>query len=81
MAFDDRDTSTPRTGNALASVEEVTFRRNRALPGVPLDIIVTSLVDGERVSGRVPAATVDAGWPGTSKTLKAHLLAIIDNAE
>ena len=79
-AFDDRDTSTPRTGNALASVEEITFRRNRELGGVKLDIVVTSLVDGDRVSRRVPTATVDAAWPGTSKTLKNHLPAVIDAA-
>ncbi len=80
MAFDARDTSTPRTGNAPSSVEEVIFRRNRELPGIKLDMIVTSLIDGERVTKRVPAATVDAAWPGSTKTLKNHLLAVIDNA-
>ena len=80
MAFDDRDTSTPRTGNALESVEEVTFRRNRELPGVQLDIAVTFNADGHRETKRVPATTVDAAWPGTSKTLKNHLLAVIDAA-
>ena len=80
MAFDDRDTSTPRTGSALSSVEEVTFRRNRELSGIKLEMIVTRLIDGERVTTRVPTATVDSTWPGTSKTLKNHLLAVIDNA-
>ena len=80
MAFDDRDTSTPRTGSALSSVEEVIFRRNRGLSGIKLEMIVTRRIDGERVTTRVPAATVDANWPGTSKTLKNHLLAVIDNA-
>ena len=81
MAFDARDTSTPRTGNTPSSVEEVIFRRNRELPGVKLDMIVTRLVDGERVTTRVPAAKIDAAWPGTAKTLRNHLLAVIDNAE
>lgn len=87
MAFEDRDTSTPKTVTEAVSVEEVTFRRIRApdFSGtVPLAIIVTRLVDvdGERhrMSTRVPQATVDAGWPGGSKTLKAHLLAAIDAA-
>ena len=80
MAFDANDSSTPRTGSALSSVEEVTFRRNRSLPGVKLDMIVTKIVDGEKVSLRVPAATVDTAWPGTAKTLKTHLTSVINNA-
>ncbi len=81
MAFDDRDISTPRIGNKLSSVEEVTFRRNRSLSGIQLEVIVYRNVDGERTAKTVPQAKVDAGWPGGAKSLKNHLLAAIDNAE
>lgn len=77
MAFEDRDTSQPRTGDELHSVEEITFRRNRNLPGVQLDVIVYTEVDGVRSAKQVPAAKVDAAWSG----IRGHLLAAIDNAE
>jgi hypothetical protein len=85
MAFDEKDVATTPTVNMVDSVEEIIVRRNRDLPGVQLDILVTRLVkigdDVHRVTLRVPANIVDAAWPGASKTFKAHLLSIIDNAE
>jgi len=45
-----------------------------------LELIVISHVDGVQVDKKVPADIVDAAWPGGSKTLKNHLLDIIDNA-
>ena len=80
MAFDDRDTSTPRVGNDLASVEQVMFIRDRSLPGVQLRIVTLTEVDGELVTKVVPAATVDIAWPGGAQTLKDHLLSVIDAA-
>ncbi len=80
MAFDDRDTSIPRAGNELSSVERIIFKRNRSLSGVQLELITISHVDGVQVAKKVPADIVDAAWPGGSKTLKNHLLSIIDNA-
>lgn len=81
MPFESRDTSVQETVTKVGTVEEITFRRNRDLPGVKMEIIVTVIEDGHKRSKRVPAAKVDAGWPGTSKTLRAHLFAAIDNAE
>lgn len=84
MAFEDRDVSSTPTVSRTESVEEITFRRNRSLSGVQLEILVTRMVDvdGERqrVTQRVPAETVDSVWPGNQRTLKAWLLAIIDAA-
>lgn len=49
----------------------------------PLRVIGRKLVtEGGRartVYGAVPQATVNAGWPGASRSLKAHLGTIIDN--
>ncbi len=95
MAFKDRDTSKPRTGNVETTVEEIIFRRDRNAGitegvdgepdiddgGPPLVVIVTKLEDGHRRSYRVPRAKVIGGWPGNAKTLKSTLLAVIDNAE
>ncbi len=80
MPFNDLDSSVPRTGDALTSVEEVTFRCNRDLPGVQLEIIVYKEVDGQREAFIVPDAIVDAGWPGPVKNLKNHLKAVINEA-
>jgi hypothetical protein len=85
MAFDEKDISEQKQIAEIRSVEEITFRRNRELAGVNLEIIVIKIidVDGEkrRVSGRVPVSKVNAAWPGAAKTLKQHLLTIIDNTE
>jgi hypothetical protein len=83
-AFDDKDTSVQASVTRGDIVEEITFRRNRHLPDPGLVIIVTRrlTVNGEQrlVSKRVPRAAVEAGWPGTARTLKAHLGIIIDAA-
>ncbi len=81
MSFEARDTSTQETVDKLDSAEEVTYRRNRNLPGVQLEVIVTRIVDGHKQSFQVPANKVDAGWPGSAKTLRAHLYDAFDNAE
>ena len=81
MAFDDRDTSAARSGNKAGSAERIEIQRNRALPGVEVEIVVTSLDDGQTVIKRVPAATLDANWDASAKTLKAWALLMIDNAE
>ena len=73
MAFDSLDTSTPRSGDLEASVEEVTFRRNREIGGEQLEVIVTKVEDGERKSYRVPQAEVDAAYDGAAKQLQTHL--------
>lgn len=81
MAFETKDSE----GQVLTAdtVEEVRFVRTRNLDdgGVKLSVMVTHEVNGHRVVKRVPRAKVTSGWPGTSKTLKAHLFAAIDNAE
>ncbi len=46
----------------------------------PVHVMVEVIEDGISVVKRIPAETVVAGWPGTKKTLKAHLLAIADIA-
>jgi len=78
MAFDSLDTSTPRSGDLEASVEEVTFRRNREIGGEQLEVIVTKMEDGERKSYRVPQAEVDAAYDGSAKKLKTHLDELAD---
>ena len=78
MAFDSLDTSTPRSGDLEASVEEVTFRRNREIGGEQLQVIVTKVEDGNRKSYRVPQATVDASYDGSAKQLKTHLDELAD---
>ncbi len=42
---------------------------------------VIALLEGNMQTFLVPADTVDAAWPGTAKTLKAHLAAVISAAE
>ena len=78
MAFDSLDTSTPRSGDLEASVEEVTFRRNREIGGEQLQVIVTKVEDGNRKSYRVPQAEVDATYDGSAKKLKTHLNELAD---
>ena len=78
MAFDSLDTSIPRSDDLEASVEEVTFRRNREIGGEELEVIVTKIEDGERKSYRVPQAEVDAAYDGAAKKLKTHLNELAD---
>ena len=76
MSYEDNDTT------AQVQVESkpqaVTFTRRAG--GAP-SIMVEFIENGVSVVRHVPQATIDAGWPGTSKTLKAHLLQIIGLAE
>lgn len=85
MAFEEKDTSASVQVTQAAEVEEIVFRRNREDPTGPPLIIVTKLEttgsEKHRRSYRVPVATVAAAWPGTAKTLRAHLSDAIDNAE
>ena len=78
MAFDGLDTSTPRSGNAEGSVEEVTFRRNRKIGGEQLEVYVTKMEDGDRRSYLVPQETADAAYDGAAKKLKTHLDELAD---
>ena len=84
MAFEDKDTSVSRSATDASRVEEVCFRRDPADHTGPPQILVTKLVevDGQpqRVTKRVPQATVIANWPGGTRNLKNWLLLIIDNA-
>ena len=85
MAFDEKDTTEQKQVDEVQAVQEISFRRNENLEDVKLTIAVVKnvTIDGQvqQVSGRVPEAVVNAAWPGSAKTLKEHLLAIIDNAE
>jgi len=76
MSYEDKDTT------AQVEVESkpqaITFTRQEG--GAP-SIMVEFIENGASVVKRVPQATIDAAWPGASKTLKAHLLQIIDVAE
>ena len=78
MAFDSLDTSTPRSYDLEASVEEVRFRRNREIGGEELEVIVIKVEDGDRRSYRVPQEEVDAAYDGSDKKLKAHLNELAD---
>lgn len=78
--FNDRDTSGQVTIAQTVTVEEITFKRYRGYAGAPLTVSVTKVIDGVAVIHRVPQSQVDAAWPGTARTLKAHLLACIDAA-
>ena len=85
MAFDEKDTETSPTVVRKDEVTSIEIARDESVPdpGVKLAILARKVVttDGKprTVFGRVPQAKVDAGWPGATKTLKAHLFAIIDN--
>ena len=76
--FDSLDTSTARDGDAVSSVEEVTFRRNREIGGEELEVIVTKMEDGHRKSYRVAQETVDSTYDGAAKKLKVHLNELAD---
>lgn len=84
MAFEEKDTTAPVSVTRDEGVEEITFRRNRNLDAPGLEILVTWRVDmdgrGQKITKRVPQATVEVGWPGAARTLRAHLGLIIDNA-
>lgn len=83
-AFDDKDTTAQFNVTRDNTVEEITIRRNRDLPDPGIEILVTRRVkvngEGQKTTKRVPQATVEAGWPGAQRTLKAHLGLIIDAA-
>ena len=85
MAFDARDHQVENPTVEVETVERIEFVRDRNLPGVKLRIHVTvqTTCGGDvvrKITKSVPAAVVDANWPGTARTLEAHLLRIIDAA-
>ena len=86
MAFEEKDTEavvpnvTQR--DRVTSIEII--RDDRILgPSVPLRIVAHKevTVNGKlhSVLGRLPQAKIDAGWPGTARTLKDTLFTIVGN--
>ncbi len=80
MAFENRDATENVNVDIDTTVESIVFLRDRSYDdgGVKLDILVIREVDGVTVTTKVPRAIVISNWPGSSKTLQAHLLSIID---
>ena len=86
MAFEETDdVVTESTVKASTTIQEIRFIRNSNLPSPGLEIqVIKRVIKGGRMrllTGTVPTAKVVAGWGSTSKTLRAHLAAIITNAE
>ncbi len=81
MGFSEKDTTTQVDIETKAM--GVVIRR-RAIgadeDGAPVRITVETTENGTSVNKPVPQEIVDAAWPGTSKSFKAHLFAIIDAA-
>ena len=78
MAFDEKDNivSEPKVIES-STIEEIRFIRERGLSGAGVLVRVRMRV----IEGTVPEAKINAGWDSTSKTLKDHLLSIIDNTQ
>ena len=86
MAFDEKDNivSEPKVIES-STIEEIRFIRERGLSGAGILVRVSKrVIKGSRmrvIEGTVPEAKINAGWDSTSKTLKDHLLSIIDNTQ
>jgi hypothetical protein len=91
MALEEKDTSEPVVSLSRdTKVTDIVFHRNDSLTSenpanIPIEVHVVCrvTVDGreKEIVKRLTQSQVNAGWPGTAKTLKNHLFAIIDAAE
>lgn len=85
MAFAEKDIITTPTVTRRDGVISIEIVQDTTIPepGVKLRILARKdiTIDGKSraVFGRLPQAKVDAGWPGSTKTFKAHLFTVIDN--
>ena len=79
MGFEEKD-ATAQVDVETKAMGVIVRRRDNSGGGAPVAIIVETTKNDVSVNVPVPQATVDAGWPGASKTFKAHMFAIIDAA-
>ena len=84
MAFEEKDISTMPTVSRVDGVTSIEIIQDKSISvGVKLRILAHKevVIDGKSrgVRGSLPQETINAAWPGTAKTFKAHLFAIIDN--
>lgn len=86
MAFEETDDITTEASVKTSSmVQRIEFIRDGSLPdpGVEIRVVRRVIKDGRLrlITGKVPADKVAAMWTGTNRSIRAHLTAIINNAE
>ena len=86
MAFEEDDVIVTESAvKESSTIQEIRLVRDTSIPGAGLKIFVEKRIikDGRMrtITGQVPDDKVQAGWETGTKTLKAHCLQIINNAE
>lgn len=80
MAFSSRDITENVNVDRVTTSERILFERDRSHDdgGPKLNVWVIKEIDGVRDQIQVPRDTLIANWPGSAKSLKNWLLAILD---